>query len=514
LKFPFYSLRTGVLAHLAFLIVSAMLLINVVMVKFSEKDLIEAKLQTGRLLLRAMEQKVGNHITNQHRTWAHLESDPRFKNEINRLLRAGDFSGVLLVNRDGAKVLGYGSWGEREREDLSICRDTLVTKKYSYDFSGSTWGVIWLANERLKVSSPLIFDGHFLGAMTIHAELEPLYQKLRKSEKIILIYILLNTIILVLFGIYLLSRMVVRPIHRLLSITEEFKDGEPFPDLVDTSPNEIGRLSHSLNMMLKRLDENKKELKAHISSLEKANQGLRKAQDEIIKSEKLASVGRLAAGVAHEIGNPIGITLGYLELLKDGTLSKEESRDFLNRMESEITRINQTIRQLLDFSRPASGGMEQIGIHDLIMETVNMLKPQPMMTHIKIRPVLQASKEAVRADPNQLKQVFINIIMNAADAMTNEDVSNDETAGILTIKTIDVEDSIELRFEDTGYGIPQQELAHVFDPFYTTKDTGTGTGLGLSVCYRIIEGMGGSIKAESTQGEGTTIIIDIPLYHD
>ena len=491
-----------------------MLLINVVMVKFSEKDLIEAKLQTGRLLLNAIEHKVGNQITNQHGTWTYLESNRRFKKEINQLLRTGGFSGVLMVNRDGAKVLGYGSWGEREQEGLSLCRDTLVTKKHSYGFSGSTWGVIWLANERVKISSPILFDGHFLGAMTIYAELGPLYQKLRKSEKIILIYILLNTIVLVLFGIYLLSRIVVRPIHRLVSITEEFKDGEPFPNLMDSSPNEIGQLSRSLNMLLKRLDENKKELRAHISSLENANREIRKAQDEIIKSEKLASVGRLAAGVAHEIGNPIGITLGYLELLKDGNLSKEESRDFLKRMESEITRINQIIRQLLDFSRPASGEREQTGIHGLIMETINMLKPQPMMAHIKTRPALQASKDTVWADPNQLKQVFLNIIINAADAMAGDDVSGkEETAGTLTIETIDMEDSIEVRFADTGPGIPQQELAHVFDPFYTTKNTGTGTGLGLSVCYRIIEGMEGSVRAESTQGKGTTIIIDIPLYH-
>jgi signal transduction histidine kinase len=457
---------------------------------------------------------VGNHITSQHRTWAHLESDRRLEKEINQLLRAGGFSGALMVNRDGAKVLEYGSWGEREQEGLSICRDTLVTKRPSFNFSGSIWGVIWLANERVTMSSPLIFQGRFLGAMTTYAELRTLYEKLRKSEKIILIYIFLNTMILVLFGIYLLSRTVVRPIHKLLSITEQFKDGEPFPNLADSSPNEIGRLSRSLNMMLKRLDENKKELKAHISSLEKANQDLRKAQDEIIKSEKLASVGRLAAGVAHEIGNPIGIALGYLELLKDETLSKEERRDFLKRMESEISRINQTIGQLLNFSRPASGEMGQTGIHELIMETVNMLKPQPMMAHIEVRPVLQASKDTVWADSNQLKQVFLNIIMNAADAMTNEEVSHDEVAGTLTIKTIDTEDSIELRFEDTGSGITQRELAHVFDPFYTTKDAGTGTGLGLSVCYRIIEGMGGSIRAESTQGEGATIIIDIPLCQD
>ncbi len=514
MRIPLYSLRTGVLAHLIFLIVSAMLLINVVMVKFSEKDLIEAKVQTGRLLLKSISQKLGDHIADQHRSWTQLESDRRFKNEVNQLLRAGDFSGALVIKRDGSKVLRFGSWGEREQEGLSISRETLVSKRHSCSFSGSTWGVIWLADERVKISCPLLVDGRILGAMTIYAELRPLYEKLRKSEKIILIYILLNTIILVLFGIYLLSRVVVRPIHRLLSIAEQFKGGEQFPNLADSSPNEIGRLSRSLNMMLKRLDENEKELKAHISSLEKANRDLKEAQDEIIKSEKLASVGRLAAGVAHEIGNPIGITLGYLELLKAGSLSREESRDFLKRMESEISRINQTIRQLLDFSRPADGIMEQTGIHDLIMETVNMLKPQPMMANIEIHSVLQASKDCVRADPNQLKQVFLNIIINAADAMTNEEGPDDETAGILTVKTIDAGDSIELRFEDTGSGIPQQELAHIFDPFYTTKDTGTGTGLGLSVCYRIIEGMGGSIRAESSQGEGTVIIIDIPLYHD
>ena len=162
-----------------------MLLINVVMVKFSEKDLIEAKLQTGRLLLNAIEHKVGNQITNQHGTWTYLESNRRFKKEINQLLRTGGFSGVLMVNRDGAKVLGYGSWGEREQEGLSLCRDTLVTKKHSYGFSGSTWGVIWLANESVKISSPILFDGHFLCAMTIYAELGPLYQKLSSYYQIL-----------------------------------------------------------------------------------------------------------------------------------------------------------------------------------------------------------------------------------------------------------------------------------------------------------------------------------------
>ncbi|UCF83319.1 MAG: HAMP domain-containing histidine kinase, partial [Desulfobacteraceae bacterium] len=513
MRFPFYSLKTGILTHLTLLIISAMLLINLVMVKFSERDLIQAKIKTGRLLLHMLEKRVGYAIAGTPENWEKLGSAPKFKSEISQLLLYGGFSELLIVSREGIKVFGAGSWGEAEKKALSISREAVATKKEAFDFYGSTWGVIWLAHERINVAAPMFFQGRLIGAATICGHLEPIYQALRKSEKIILIYIFLNTIILVLFGIYLLSRTVVKPIHALLRITEGFKDDEPFPQLAEAPQNEFGQLFRSLNMMLKRLDKNKTELRMHISSLEKANKEIRKAQNEIIRAEKLASVGRLATGVAHEIGNPIGIVLGYLELLKKGRLSREEKHDFLNRMESEITRINDIIRQLLHFSRLTSGEQKETSVHNLILELVDMLKPQPMMVGIQVQPVLKAGTDTVWTDPNQLKQVFLNVIMNAADAMSTDEASRDASTKALTIKSIDMEDSIELRFTDTGLGISEQELGRIFDPFYTTKEPGKGTGLGLSVCYRIMEGLGGTIRAESTKGKGTTIIIDIPLYH-
>jgi signal transduction histidine kinase len=147
------------------------------------------------------------------------------------------------------------------------------------------------------------------------------------------------------------------------------------------------------------------------------------------------------------------------------------------------------------------------------METVEMLKPQPMMSHIRIDPILEAHKDSAWVDPNQLKQVFLNIIMNAADAVGDKkSLDDDASANRLTIITENVENCIELRFTDTGPGIEQDGLVRIFDPFYTTKEPGKGTGLGLSVCYRIIEGLGGTIRAESTPGKGTTIIVDIPLH--
>lgn len=363
------------------------------------------------------------------------------------------------------------------------------------------------------MSSPVLSRGTLRGAVTVGTDLKPLYQTIRASEKVILIYVLLNTLILVVFGLYLLSRTVVKPIHRLLRTTEEFKEGEPLPALADSSPNEIGQLSRSLNMMLNRLEENKRDLQDHITSLEQANKELKKAQPEILKSEKLASIGRLAAGVAHEIGNPIGVILGYLDLLKGDDLTEVEIEDSLKRIESEIMRINEIIRQLLDFSRPASGEPRATSVHELLTETIEMLKPHAMMTHIQVVQALEAPVDLIWADPNQMKQVFLNILMNAADAMADTQESHShENPNTLTVASANKDGFIELSFADTGPGIPPEEIDRVFDPFYTTKEPGRGTGLGLSVTYKIIEETGGTIHVESTVGKGTTFTVRIPLH--
>lgn len=532
MRFPFFSLRTGILAYLAFLIVCAMLLINVVMVVFEEKDLVQAKLETGQLLLHALERQVVYEMAYKGKRWEGISREGSLQKEIRRLIRMGGFTDALIVDSGGVEVYSLGSWtsglrpvsptgwepprmDEAKKEALSLSRRALRIRKWAFEFYGSTWGVIWLAHERMNMSSPFFFEGRLMGAITISAPLAPMYEMLRKSEKKVLIYILFNTIILVLFGFYLLSRTVVKPIHRLLHITDRFREGEPFPSFGDSPRNEIGHLFSSLNRMLNRLEENKKELRAHVSSLERANQEIKKVQEEIIRSEKAASLGRLATGVAHEIGNPIGIILGYLELLKGEGLEEEERKDFLDRVESELARIHRIIKQLLDFSRPSSGEKKKGNIHEMIMETVNMLKPHPMMADIEVKTLLNAARDKVWAPPDQLRQVFLNIIMNSADAMQDDrPTDGNSLEKLLRIDTQNRDDSIEIRFADTGKGIPQKELVHIFDPFYTTKEPGKGTGLGLSVCYRIIEELGGSIRAESSPGGGATVIVVIPLCQE
>jgi signal transduction histidine kinase len=500
------------MAHLAFLIVAAMLLIHVVMVKFAERDLIQAKVRMGLLLLRSLEQRSAHDPAKSLEGPRNRGVDPVMDQEITHLLGAGGFSRLLMVDKNGVKILSKGLWGELEKDALSTSRKAMTTGEPSVEFHGTTWGAIWIGHKQVKMSAPIRVSGRAAGGMAICADLDSVYETLRRSEKLILLYIALNAVVLLVAGSYLLSRTVIRPINKLLQIAEKFKEGEAFPSLPESSRNEIAQLYRSLNMMVRRLDENKEELKAHISSLEKANEAIKEVQDEIIRSEKMASIGRLATGVAHEIGNPVGIVLGYLDMLKAGGLSEQDRQDFLNRCEAEISRVNRIIRQLLDFSRPSSGEPKQVHVHELVNQTVEMLNPQPVMADIQVRTLLEAQQDLIRTDPGQLEQVFVNIILNSADAMGEAGSPHGDSAPkVLTIRTSNTNDGIELRFTDTGIGIAEDDLMHIFDPFYTTKEPGKGTGLGLAVCYRIVEGLGGSIRAKSTPGKGTTIVVDIPL---
>jgi len=341
-------------------------------------------------------------------------------------------------------------------------------------------------------------------------------------QKIVFFYILLNTLFLALLGFYFIYRSIIRPINRLVKRAEEFKEGEAFFLASDTEQNEFTKLSRSINVMLRRLEDNKAELKTGIRSLEKANLELQQAQEEIIRSEKLASVGRLASGVAHEIGNPIGIVLGYLGLLKGSDLNDEERRDFINRIEKEIGRINRTIRNLLDFSRPSKGEMKVVSVHKIIGDMVDILKPQPMVSDSEIFFDKCAKKDTVLADPDKLKQVFLNLSMNAIDAMGAHQTKNESQKNTLTIQTSLSPETkadkgvnkgkIHIEFIDNGSGIPAEDLTRIFDPFYTTKEPGKGTGLGLSVSLRIIEDIGGDIKVKSEPGNGTKIIVILPIH--
>lgn len=512
MRIPIYGLRAGILAQIIFLIVAAMLLINVVMVKFHEKDLVRGKVRIGELLIRSIEREIAYQLSQKGVDLKEITSALQFDMDCRKFLDKGGGSSAVIVDSKGTNIYSIGDNEYNKEKDTNLARDAMNTGSVLINFSGSGWGVFWLASRDISVSAPILREGVILGGGTVSSSLEPIYQGLRKTEKLILLYILLDTVILSIVGIYLISRTVVNPIHRLLKMTDEYKDGDIIPSFPETTGNEIGNLSRSLKNMLKRLDDNKTEMKEHISSLENANRELKKAQNEIIRTEKLASVGRLAAGIAHEIGNPIGIVLGYLDLLKKEDITEELKTDFLKRIESETKRINLIISQLLDFARPSTGEKEACCVHLLINDTIEILRPQPMMEGIKIELHLDAITDRVLADPNRLQQVFFNILINAADVFSGVQKGTiKKVDGSLRIETKNIGGSLAIKFIDNGPGIPEGEHEHIFDPFFTTKEPGKGTGLGLFVCYRIIEELNGSIAVDSSDTKGTTIIVNLPV---
>lgn len=507
MRIPFFSLRASVIAQLSLLILAAMLLCDVVMIRFAERDLIRARIREARILCLALEGRLSG-VEGLEKGELQLPA--------RRLLRETAFDSILVVDRTGEVVLDVHETADKG-SSIPAAEGTRVAgiRQEEVAFIGRTWAVMWFGPEAIRVTVPARAETRTAVGISVQGSLVPLYLDLRASQKILLFYIALDTLILALAGMVLLSRVVVHPIRKLLKMTEEYRGGDFLVPMEATSGSEIRRLSFSLSSMLKRLEENREVLKEHITSLEQANQELRRAQDEIIRSEKLASVGRLAAGVAHEIGNPIGIVLGYLDLIGHKDISEEERADIIQRVESEVTRISHIIRTLLDFSRVSDSLPQKVFVHELIQDTIYMLEPQSIMEGVHAELLPGADKDEVYADPGRLKQVFLNVLMNAADALSEE--QGRERGGqrpVIRIETRSEGGRIEIRTSDNGPGISREGISRIFDPFYTTKDPGRGTGLGLSVSHRIMEDLGGSIHVTSVEGKGTTAVITIPLFQD
>ena len=237
--------------------------------------------------------------------------------------------------------------------------------------------------------------------------------------------------------------------------------------------------------------------------VEERTQELRATQEQLLQSEKLASIGQLAAGVAHEINNPMGVILGFAQgilktLPEDNPLKKP-----LTTMEKESLRCKRIVQNLLDFARHSEPTLQPTNINELIDASCDLVEHQNSLQNVQLVKGHNPALPSIMADPNQLQQVFINVMLNSYQAMPD--------GGTLHLTTRTVGSELQVVFADTGTGIPPENVQNVFDPFFTTKEVGEGTGLGLSVSYGIIKAHGGDIEVESQVGKGTTFVIKLPL---
>jgi two-component system NtrC family sensor kinase len=229
---------------------------------------------------------------------------------------------------------------------------------------------------------------------------------------------------------------------------------------------------------------------------------LRETQQQLLQSEKLAAMGRLTSQIAHELNNPIYGIMNTLELLKTEIPPDSKRRRILDMSLSETERLADMLRNMLSFSKPEEERKRKININELLENVILFFEKQMWESNIKIKLNLDQKIPLVTASPNQLRQVILNILNNARDAMPK--------GGTLTVETLSKDETIIIKVKDTGIGIPEEIRDKIFDAFFTTKHTVKGVGLGLSVCYGIIKDHGGDIRLKSKTGKGSTFIIILP----
>jgi two-component system NtrC family sensor kinase len=345
------------------------------------------------------------------------------------------------------------------------------------------------------------------------------------------------------FGAFMLRRRLLRPLARIVHDVEAISRGELERRLPQSETQEMARLSAALNQMAERLIEDRQKLADNVRSLDDTNRLLTEARDAMIRTEKLASVGRLGAGIAHEVGNPLGAILGYLSLLERG--ADDTKKDMIKAAEREARRIDRIVRGLLDYSRPREAVAQPVDVNAVLKDTIDLVETQGVFTRLHLRYELDTDT-LVRGDPYQLQQVFVNLLVNAAQAMESR---NDAELIVTTHRRhteavahtparrkgdpvgIDYShrrrlaitarwpagdpetesgEIVEVVIADNGPGIPPELLDQVFEPFVTTKEPGEGTGLGLAVCARLVESMGGAIHADNQEGGGAVFRVLLP----
>lgn len=345
------------------------------------------------------------------------------------------------------------------------------------------------ATELLLAYAPVELDSRVVAAVRVGLTAsEPTRSVLRRSGLLLLLLAVADALLVLGLGLFVLTQLVVRPLAHLRRATALMAAGDWDPKIAEEGPKEVAALASAFNQMTVSLSAQR---------------------EQIIRSEKLASVGQLAAGVAHEIGNPLAAILGYVDILRSdlagrGDLPVADRQDALDRVKAETQRIHRIIRELLEFSRPSREEAVPTDPLRVVQSAQALLAPQSRFREVRLVTVPSAEEwPMVLAAPSRLVQVFVNLMLNAADAMAGK--------GTIAVECSADGQRVLLSVSDQGPGVAKQNRRKVFDPFFTTKPVGQGTGLGLPVSRSIVESFGGSLElAAGADGEGAKFVIALP----
>jgi len=517
-----FSLTSAILSSLAALLVLTWLLLSFISFTTAENDLLAQKNEEGRLLLAS----IIHVFPEQIESVAH---DSRVSHLIALLAREPSFAGLVIVDAKGTPLVSVGDATGTDAKILHVINSRKEDHAFSVD--GTT----------LHRYAPVLAKAGIAGAARLSLDLGSERARLKKSRHLFLAYFLLDFLLLLGLGYFLLNRLVVAPFRNLLHATERVTAGDYLSLVHVPGCREIAEMAEAFNLMVLALQAKRHELDEHVQSLERTNRELQEAREESLRSEKMASVGLLAAGMAHEVGTPLSAIIGFAGMMRDDLTDDPEKADSLRRIENAAYRIDRIVRSLLDYARPSQSERLPTNPADMVHEVLDLLNAQGALKNVSVTFQREENLPAVIVDRHELQQVLINLLLNARDAMQEE--------GSVTIRVSSAEEQkltlrqrnaaslsimgrrrddfnsafhsplpaatvmkywVVISVSDTGSGIPAEHLGKIFDPFFTTKEPGQGTGLGLSLSARIVDSFGGRIIAESSPGTGATFTILLP----
>ena len=497
-------MRTEVFLNLAVLGSVALFSSTLLGVRFIETELVSQRASLAQEVVRLLLKGRGSPSSLTPPGTDGVLVDIR--ENLQRYQSGGEISAWALYDRDLRRVADYNG-GEmapisEKALRMGFLESTLRVEVDYPPFSGLFGFAGGEDIKPLRITGS-VRSGHSLsdGLVVVDFSLRDIPGRIGAKLFGYLGYMVSAALIVMGFGLFLLGKNVVRPLRCLDCSTRRVAGGDLEHQVESDGPREFTSLAESFNVMISSLRERKLERERHIRQLEAINRDLRETREELIQSEKMASIGHLAAGMAHELGNPLGVVQGYLEIL-GGETANEEQREIAGRALKEMERVNRLIGDLLDYASPRRKN-EDIDHFDpaSAAREAKEIVLYRMGREIEILDRLPDSLPDIAMPRHRLIQVFINLLMNAYDATVSQPLNPIVLEGGVG------GDTIWLSVSDHGEGIPEENLSRLFDPFFTTKAPGKGRGLGLAICRRILVEAGGKIEVSSRRNEGTTFRI-------
>ncbi len=343
---------------------------------------------------------------------------------------------------------------------------------------------------------PSIDPGGRIGAIEIRESMDELHdyvqESLRRSAMVVAAAVISGLLFMTVLG----SLWINRPVRRLREQAERIGTGDFSTALDFGGRDELGSLAGTIEQM-------RGQLAAAKQAEEEATRERIEALEKLRHTERLATLGRLSAGMAHELGTPLNVISGRAKLISSEELSPEETVHSAKIIGEQADRMTHIMRQLLDYARRGESRKQQVDISELLANVAEMLRPTAQKQRIEITLNLPKEPVQIKADLGQIQQVLLNLAMNGIQAMPQ--------GGTLELALVVTEGQLKISICDQGSGIAPEDLPQIFDPFFTTKDVGQGTGLGLSIAQGIVNEHGGQIEVDSTLGEGSRFRLSLPL---